>query len=135
MNNITVLGRLTKDVQSGGEEDTLYAYGNIAVDSWDPNTRSKKSIFFFFNASGKSAKFLVDYCGKGDQVIFSGELAHGKQRDGDNHQNLVLKAFRVTKAASSPNKINAKPEPTENKFILRQAPKTIDDKIEEDLPF
>lgn len=133
MNNISVLARLVKPPQSAGTTDNPFAYGNIAINSWCPVTKSKKSIFFYFNAYGRSATFLMEYCGKGDMVCMAGELVHGKPRDGDTHQSLVLKVQNVAKASPRVNSENDKPNPTEDKFILRKAPKTIDKKIEEEL--
>ena len=81
MNSVTLIGRLTKDVElretAGG---TKVASVNIAIDRHDKDNNADFPQVAIF---GKTAENLAQYCGKGSLVGIQGRLQTGKYTDKD----------------------------------------------------
>lgn len=84
MNNITLLGRLTKDPIIENSNSTDYTRFSIAVD------RDKQDEVDFVNcvAFGKLATALVNNCKKGRQLLVNGRLQI-TQKDKKSYHSVI----------------------------------------------
>ena len=73
MNNINLIGRLTKDVEATQGRDKLFARFTIAV-----YRDQDHSDFIPCVAFGKTAETLTKYTAKGSQIGIEGRLQSGK---------------------------------------------------------
>ena len=72
MNNVNLIGRLTRDPEVKGEDEKKVAHFSIAVDKW---TREGKSADFpNCVAFGRTAKVLQEYTHRGTMVGIEGRL-------------------------------------------------------------
>lgn len=79
MNNISLLGRLTKDPElKKSSSDLLFCNFSLAV-----NKIGKKDEADFFNcvAFGKTAELIEKYCKKGNQLAVTGSMTSNKKDD------------------------------------------------------
>lgn len=79
MNNINLLGRLTKDPElKKSSSDLLFCNFSLAV-----NKIGKKDEADFFNcvAFGKTAELIEKYCKKGNQLAVTGSMVSNKKDD------------------------------------------------------
>ena len=80
MNEVFLMGRLTRDVELRTTASTSVARVGIAVDR---RFSKDKDAVDFFNlvAFGKTAEFLQKYCRKGSKLIVEGRLQSSKYKD------------------------------------------------------
>lgn len=69
MNRITIIGRLTKDLELKETNGIKYTKFDVAV-----NTRKDKADFFNCTAWREKAEILAKYLKKGNQVFIAGEM-------------------------------------------------------------
>lgn len=75
MNNVTLIGRLTKDVETTQVNGLLLAKFTLAVDrKFKDKDGNKITDFFNCNAWRGLAEIIDKYCRKGSKVYISGEL-------------------------------------------------------------
>lgn len=74
MNKITLIGRITKDLELKhiGEKNTANVKFNLAVDNYENG--QKGADFIPVTVWGKQAENLCKYCGKGSQIAVNGAL-------------------------------------------------------------
>lgn len=92
MNNITILGRLTKDVDvKTGQSGKSYINNSIAVDRrFKDNNGNKITDFFDIKAFGKTAEAFC-YANKGDRIGITGELqTESWEKDGEKRTKVVI---------------------------------------------
>lgn len=81
MNNITLHGRLTRDVEervtSSGSKVYTFA---VAVNR---SSDYKKTDFFECVSFGKSGEFIQKHFNKGKEIVLSGEMRSNKYQDRD----------------------------------------------------
>ena len=75
MNSIIIMGRLTKDTETGSSQSgNTYARFSIAVDRRFKKEGEQDADFFNCSAFGKKAEFVEKYMKKGTKVVISGEM-------------------------------------------------------------
>lgn len=75
MNSIIIMGRLTKDPETGSSQNgNTYARFSIAVDRRYKKDGEQDADFFNCSAFGKKAEFVEKYMKKGTKVVISGEM-------------------------------------------------------------
>ena len=75
INQVNIIGRLTKDVEARAYYDVNNVEKSIAKFSIAVNDRSNEKTYYFdCSAFGKLAENIIRYCGKGSLVGISGEL-------------------------------------------------------------
>ena len=74
MNKVTLIGRITKDLELKhiGEKNTANVKFNLAVDNYENG--QKGADFIPVTVWGKQAENLCKYCGKGSQIAVNGAL-------------------------------------------------------------
>ncbi len=116
--NLTVLGRLTKDLELisntvKGTEETFYSTkGTVAF-----NDYKKNSHFLRFEVTGPKAELLVDYSQQGSRVCLSGSLeSYQYEHKGENVTNWTLRVsdFEIIDWAeeTEPEVVETKPQRT-----------------------
>lgn len=99
INNLIVIGRLTKDVdfgytQGGCARMNLSIATNRSVKQ--NNSWSDKASFFEVKFWGKMAENLKPYLSKGKQIAISGFLEQERwQKDGQNFSKVVIVAESI----------------------------------------
>lgn len=84
MNNINLIGRLTKDPFISQKEKQLFTKINLAVnETYKDKDGSEKTKTAFIDciAFGKNAKKIGDFLNQGDRVIVSGKLINNNYTD------------------------------------------------------
>lgn len=87
MNNITIVGRLTKDIEVKQGAKSSFGLFSIA-------DRKDKDITRFFNCTvfGKLAEVMAEYTKKGDKVAIHGEL-DTTTKDNVTYYNILVNDF------------------------------------------
>lgn len=87
MNLITLLGRLTKDVESTTTQSgTAIAKFSIAVNRRYKKDGEATADFFNVTAFGKVAEFISKYMSKGQQIALEGRLQNNNWTDKDGNK-------------------------------------------------
>ena len=135
LNNVTMIGRLTRDAElkttSSGLAICTFSIANNQSrkvgDSWE-NVAS----FFDVSIFGKTAEALSKYLVKGKQIALTGELAIDKWgRDGVKHEKCKIKAQSVqlmSGGETSQDKPKDAPMPRDSRPVA-------DDGFADDVPF
>ena len=150
MNNIILMGRLTRDPEvrySNGENATAIARYSLAVDRRFKREGQPDADFFDCVCFGKSAEFAEKYLHKGTKMVIQGRLENDNYTDRDGkmvYRNRIVvesQEFAESKKASgenaaaasanapAPKPAAAAPEVDANGFM------NIPDDIDEELPF
>ena len=147
MNNVTLMGRLTRDPDvryTNGENSTCIARYTLAVDRRVRAGQEKQADFISCVAFGKSGEFAEKYLRKGTKIVLTGHIQTGSytNREGQKvytTQVVVETAeFGESKKAegggganvSPVNNVNEVKGEAEEDFL--QVPDDFDD---EELPF
>lgn len=131
MNNIILMGRLTKDPEVRQSGENKIARYTLAVDRRFKRDGQPEADFFNCTVFGKGAEFAEKYLVKGIKIVVSGRMESDNYTNKDGEKvygwQVIVdqQEFAESKAASQENK----PEPkNEDKYVPI-------DGIEEDLPF
>lgn len=81
MNQVVLMGRLTKDVSINGEGDKKVARFTLAVDRRFKKEGQENTDFISCVAFGKSAEFSEKYLKKGTKIVLSGRIQTGSYND------------------------------------------------------
>lgn len=84
MNNVNLIGRLTKDPFISQKEKQLFTKINLAInETYKDKDGSEKTKTAFIDciAFGKNAKKIGDFLNQGDRVIVSGKLINNNYTD------------------------------------------------------
>ena len=80
MNNVSLMGRLTKDPEiRDGKNDLTIAKFTLAVD----RIGSEEADFISCTAFGKTAEFMEDHVQKGQRIALTGRIQTGKYDNKD----------------------------------------------------
>ena len=150
MNNIILMGRLTRDPEvrySNGENATAIARYSLAVDRRFKREGQPDADFFDCVCFGKSAEFAEKYLHKGTKMVIQGRLENDNYTDRDGkmvYRNRIVvesqefaeskkpageNAAAASANAPAPKPAAAAPEVDANGFM------NIPDDIDEELPF
>lgn len=129
MNNVQIIGRLTRDGQSQTSASGTTFYRNaVAVDR-----KGKDAGTDFFNivAFGKSAEFMEKYFRKGSKLAITGHLQSGKYKNKEGIEiptvDIIVDSTDFFEAkADSPKSVEDKPR---DEFL------NVPEGLVEELPF
>ena len=130
MNNVNIIGRITKDVEvrktSTNKSVSLFS---IAVDNLATKDGEKTTSFFNCNAWNNVAETLSKYTRKGDRIAISGSLIQ-RNYDNKNGEKISVVEINVNSITLIENKKENASTQSENKAVEN------DNKInDDDLPF
>lgn len=99
MNNVNLIGRLTKNIEIKNTGSIDVARFNIAVDRYNNKTKEHEADFINCVAFGHNAKYLSDFCCKGEMIGLSGSIKTGsyKNKDGVTIYTTDVIADRIEK--------------------------------------
>ena len=135
MNNVILIGRLTKDselkyIQSG----TAVSNFSIAVDKSYKKDDQKETNFFDVVIWGKTAESLNQYLTKGKQIALQGELEQQrwKSGEGENRSKVIITARNIQLLGGDKKK-----ETLQEDVSMRKRPMgdEVSDDFEDDIPF
>ena len=128
-NNVTFIGRLTRDIGLKKSGDTTIAFFTLAR-----NNYKGEGEFFDFVAFGKNAEFATKYFSKGNRVGVQGYLSTNIWERGDGTKNkqinIVVENFEFIESSNSSYK-----NKNENDLDEKPRRKQVEDDDDEDYPF
>ena len=130
MNNVNIIGRLTKDVEvrKTSTNKSVSSF-SIAVDNLATKDGEKTTSFFNCNAWNNVAETLSKYTRKGDRIAISGSLIQRNYENKNGEKNSVVE-INVNSITLIENKKENASVNRENKSVEN------DNKInDDDLPF
>ena len=130
MNNVNIIGRLTKDVEvrKTSTNKSVSSF-SIAVDNLATKDGEKTTSFFNCNAWNNVAETLSKYTRKGDRIAISGSLIQRNYENKNGEKNSVVE-INVNSITLIENKKENASVNSENKSVEN------DNKInDDDLPF
>ena len=130
MNNVNIIGRLTKDVEvrKTSTNKSVSSF-SIAVDNLATKDGEKTTSFFNCNAWNNVAETLSKYTRKGDRIAISGSLIQRNYENKNGEKNSVVE-INVNSITLIENKKENASTQSENKAVEN------DNKInDDDLPF
>lgn len=98
MNSAVIVGRAGQDPEvkyfESGKVKTSFS---LAVNRWDPKTKSEVADWFRIEVWDKQAEFAGEYVKKGRLVAVDGRIALNKWKDasGDEKQSFSITATNV----------------------------------------
>lgn len=99
MNSAIVIGRVGRDAEiKYFESGKVKANFSLAVNRWDPKTKSEITDWFNVDAWDKLAEFAGEYIKKGIQVAVDGRIAQNKWTDkatGMEKENFLILAGSI----------------------------------------
>ncbi len=98
MNQVMLIGRLTKDVELRRTPNgSPVCEVTVAVDRLKKGDREKEADFIQVTVWGKSAENLAQYKGKGDQIAVEGRLTVDSytDKDGNKRWKTFVTANRI----------------------------------------
>ena len=128
MNNVNIIGRLTKDVEvrKTSTNKSVSSF-SIAVDNLATKDGEKTTSFFNCNAWNNVAETLSKYTRKGDRIAISGSLIQRNYENKNGEKNSVVE-INVNSITLIENKKENASTQSENKAVENN----IND---DDLPF
>ena len=128
MNNVNIIGRLTKDVEvrKTSTNKSVSSF-SIAVDNLTKKDGEKTTSFFNCNAWDSVAETLSKYTRKGDRIAISGSLIQ-RNYDNKNGEKISVVEINVNSITLIENKKENASTQSENKAVENN----IND---DDLPF
>jgi single-strand DNA-binding protein len=117
MNNINLIGRLTKDVELKNTDTTTIANFLVAV----PRKKNKEGVietdFFRMIAFGKTAELISTYFKKGNQIGINGALQNRSyEKDGEQKYitEIIVRGFTFIDKKQQEEQPKEKPKQTNN---------------------
>lgn len=100
MNSVVVVGRAGQDPEvkyfESGKVKTSFS---LAVNRWDPKTKSEVADWFNIDVWDKQAEFAGEYVKKGRLVVVDGRIASSKWKDASGAEkeryNLIANNVRL----------------------------------------
>ena len=135
MNNVTLIGRLTRDpdVRYNSEHMAIARF-SVAVDR-PPKDGKKEADYPNCVAFGKTAEVIEKYCKKGKQVGISGRITTGSyEKDGQKIYTTTVAVDRLDLLGGDA-KPEAKPETKETQQTFDPVYDGYTKLEEDDLPF
>ena len=109
MNNIVILGRITKELELKiVKDDVSLLEFSIAVNK--TGKKSDKANFFNVVAFGKTAENISKYFDKGHRILINGELSDDQYKNNSGH--IVYKTSITVRSFTFIEKRDEKPEKT-----------------------
>ena len=99
MNTAVLVGRVGRDAEIRYfESGKVKANFSIAVNRWDPKTKSEVADWFNIDVWDKLAEFAGEYIKKGVQVVVDGRIGQNKWTDkvtGNDRENFSIIANSI----------------------------------------
>ena len=132
INSVVLVGRLTRDVElrvtASGQDVVSFT---IAVDS---GRKDDQTLFMNCTAWGNQAKFLANYCKKGNLVGVEGSL---RARTYDRKDGTTANVIELV--CNNVQNLQPKPQTEDNSFVSDNGSSNQDDNdlsySDDDLPF
>lgn len=129
MNNVSLIGRITKDIEIRYTQgsNTAVSKFNIAVDKKVKAGEEKKADFIQCQAWGKTAEFIGKYFSKGQKIALIGriETNNWEDKDGKKHYDTFVTVENVEFCEGKRDSEGQAQKETQEEFS----------KYETDLPF
>ena len=95
MNNVNIIGNLTKDVElKYTQDDKAVTTVSLAVNEGYGD--KQKTYYVDVQVWDNKAVNLAKYCGKGSKVAISGKLIQQRwEHEGKNHSKVLIQAFNI----------------------------------------
>lgn len=134
MNNVILMGRLTKDPELKTTQSGLsFCRFIVAVDRYSKDGEDKTD-FINCVAWRKTAEFIDNYFSKGQRIALSGSIQTGSYTDKDG-RTVYTTDVLVDKAEFCENKKNGDSAPAPTRARKPKETEDIAPDISEDLPF
>lgn len=136
MNNVTLIGRLTKEVETryGGSNNTAVSRFSVAVDRKFKRDGEPDADFINCIAFGKTAEFLEKYFKKGSRIGIRGHIQTGSYTNKDGVKayttDVVVDECEFVESKKSAENNTAQGGATNGDGFMN-----IPDGIDEELPF
>lgn len=99
MNTVVLVGRVGRDAEVRYfESGKVKANFSVAVNRWDPKTKSEVADWFNVDVWDKQAEFAGEYVKKGIQVAVDGRIGQNKWVDkatGNDRENFLIIANSI----------------------------------------
>jgi len=99
MNTVVLVGRVGRDAEIRYfESGKVKANFSIAVNRWDPKTKSEIADWFNIDVWDKLAEFAGEYVKKGTQLVVEGRIAQNKWTDkatGNERESFLVVANNI----------------------------------------
>ena len=125
MNNVVLIGRLTKDPETRYSGETVVTTFTLAVDR--PISKDKAADFIHIVTFGKTAELCEKYLAKGRQVAIQGRIQTGSYEDKDGKR-----VYTTDVIADRVQFLGGKPEQREQNEEQYEGFQAVDDS---DIPF
>lgn len=130
MNNVSLVGRLTKDVElkyTGSQ--TAVATGTLAVNRQFKNANGEREVDFInFVAWGKTAEIIANYTSKGSQIGITGRIQTRNYEGNDGKRvyvtEVVAESINLLDSRSSNEQ---QPPQKQERLFSASSPVDIDD--------
>lgn len=137
MNNVVLVGRLTKDpeLRCIPESGTAVATSTIAIDrDYQKKDGTKKTDFIPIEVMGKSAEYMANYLGKGRLVSIQGSIRVDNYQDQEGNKKTFTKvsAMRINSLDSNKDKQQGRGQSFQPQGLEPQGFQAIDN---DDIPF
>ena len=134
MNNVTLVGRLTKDVElKHTNSQTAVASGTLAVNRQFKSANGEKETDFInIVAWRKTAEFLSNYTSKGSQIGITGRIQTRSYEGNDGKRVYVTEVVAETVMLLDGKSNNQQPQQKQERPFNNSNQMDIDDL---DLPF
>lgn len=138
MNEVIMMGRLTRDPEIRCSGDIVVARFSLAVDRRFKKEGQATTDFFNCSAFGKLAKFAEDYLHKGSKMLIRGRLQNDNYTDKNGNKvygnQIVIESMEFAESKNASGNAQAQPKSAEPKpdsdgFM------NIPEGIDEELPF
>ena len=112
MNNVTLVGRLTKDVElKHTNSQTAVATGTLAVNRQFKNANGEKEVDFInFVAWRKTAEIIANYASKGSQIGITGRIQTRNYEGSDGKRVYVTEVVAESVALLDSKSNNQQPQ-------------------------
>ncbi|MBR5004604.1 MAG: single-stranded DNA-binding protein [Erysipelotrichaceae bacterium] len=145
MNNLTLMGRLTRDPEirySSGENSVAYGSYTLAVDRPRRNGAEQVTDFIYCKVVGKNAEFAEKYLRQGMKIAIVGRIQVDKYKDNNgNDKSTTYVQVQNQEFCESKSSGNSAPQENSQSYYT-QAQQTsgdgfmnVPEGLEEDLPF
>lgn len=104
MNTVVLVGRVGRDAEiKYFESGKSRASFSVAVNRWDPKTKSEVADWYNITAWDKLAEFAGEYIKKGSMVIVEGMIQTNRWTDkatGEDRESFIVNANNIRFAGS-----------------------------------
>ena len=129
MNNVSLVGRLTKDVElkyTGSQ--TAVATGTLAVNRQFKNANGEREADFInIVAWRKTAEIIANYISKGSQIGITGRIQTRSYEGNDGKRVYVTEVVAETVTLLDGKSNNQQPQQKQERLFSASSPVDIDD--------